>query len=473
VTLPSPDLTREHTWFDSVDPATGRVLASFAALERHQVDDKLALAVSAFATQRASSLTSRAALLQQVAQTLRAESEACARLIARETGKVLRTAHEEVEKCAVGCEHFARHAAAALADEHVDTPGARTFVRYEPLGVILVVTTWNYPFWQVFRSIAPALMAGNVCLVKHAPNVPQCALAIEALFARAGAAAGLVQTLLVDVDTVDRLLRHPQVAAVTMTGRVGTGRRIGAACGHAIKKAVLELGGSDPLIVMPSANLDRAVDAAVEAVITNAGQSCTAGRRVILAEPIAHAFERAFTGRMERVRVGDPLEDGSEMGPLGTAEVLARLDVQVRQSIAAGCRLLAGGGRLRRSGNYFAPTVLADIPKAAPAYSDEVFGPVACLFRVPGVTEAIALANDVCYGLGASVWTSNPEEQQRFVAELDAGMVFVNRRVRSDPRLPWGGVKQSGYGRELGVIGLRELTRVKTVWLEGSHSDGD
>jgi succinate-semialdehyde dehydrogenase/glutarate-semialdehyde dehydrogenase len=325
---------------------------------------------------------------------------------------------------------------------------------------------WNFPFWQVIRFAAPALMAGNVGLLKHASNVPQCALKIEELFCRAGFPQGAFQTLLIGSQKVDDLLNDPRIVAATLTGSEQAGIQVGMGAAKRIKKVVLELGGSDPFIVMPSADLDVAVETAVEARIINNGQSCIAAKRFIVAEPIADAFERKFVARMQALVIGDPTDDKTELGPLASADAVSSLDADVKKTVEAGARLVTGGHPLKRPGNYYAPTVLTDIPKNSPAYQEEFFGPVASIFRVKNVDDAIRVANDSRFGLGASAWTRDDAERERFVNELEAGMVFINKMVASDPRIPFGGVKQSGYGRELGVHGIREFTNIKTVWIQ-------
>jgi succinate-semialdehyde dehydrogenase/glutarate-semialdehyde dehydrogenase len=385
----------------------------------------------------------------------------------QEMGKTLKSAISEVEKCAWVCRYYAENAERHLADEVFPTTAAMSYVRYLPIGPVLAVMPWNFPFWQVFRFAAPALMAGNVGLLKHASNVPQCALAIEEVFREAGFAEGVFQALLVGSSKVAAIIADPRVEAVTITGSEGAGAQVGAAAGKAIKKSVLELGGSDPFIVMPSANLEAAAAAAVKARCINNGQSCIAAKRFIVHQDVYAEFERRFVEGMKALKVGDPMQEDTDIGPLATEQVLGDVARQVDDSVRAGARLLCGGKRLPGRGNFYTPGVLGDIPRAAPVYREEVFGPVASLFRVKDIHEAIALANDSDFGLGSSVWTGDEKERQRFVDELEAGQTFVNSLVASDPRLPFGGVKRSGYGRELSAVGIREFVNIKTVWIAG------
>ena len=334
------------------------------------------------------------------------------------------------------------------------------------MGVILVIMPWNYPFWQVCRFIAPGLMAGNVGVLKHASNVPQCAMKIEEILLKAGFPEGAFQTLLIGSDKVDRILDDPRVAAATLTGSEGAGVKVGAGAAQRIKKVVLELGGSDPFIVMPSANLDDAVAVGVKARVINNGQSCIAAKRFIVADKIADKFLSAFVSQMEKLKLGDPFDEKTDVGPLANAEAVTSLDADVRSTVKAGAKVLTGGKPAPGPGSFYLPTVLTDIPKDSPAYREELFGPVASIFRAKDVDDAIRIANDSRFGLGASAWTNDKAEQERFINELEAGMVFINQMVFSDPRVPFGGVKRSGVGRELSTYGIREFTNVKTVWVK-------
>ena len=400
--------------------------------------------------------------MRKTAEILESRKNDLGRLITIEMGKPVKAAVAEVAKCANACRYYAEHAEGYLADEHVKTEARETFIRYEPMGTILAVMPWNFPFWQVFRFAAPALMAGNVALLKHASNVPQCALAIEEVFRDAGFTDGEFQTLLIGSDQVERVIVDPRVKAVTLTGSEPAGASVASIAAKHIKKAVLELGGSDPFIVMPSASLDDAVATAVKARIVNNGQSCIAAKRFIVHESIADDFEKRFVAAMEALKVGDPLDESTDVGPLATPQIADDIEKQVSDSVNAGAQLLTGG---KRDGNYYAPTVLARIPADAPAAREETFGPVASLFRVPDIESAIATANDTPFGLGASVWTNDRAEIDKFIGGIDTGQVFINAMVASDPRVPFGGTKHSGFGRELGAYGIREFVNVKTVWV--------
>jgi succinate-semialdehyde dehydrogenase/glutarate-semialdehyde dehydrogenase len=404
--------------------------------------------------------------MSKASEILLARRKDLGRIATIEMGKPLAAAIAEVEKCALVCRYYAEHAESFLADERVATNAKESFIRYEPLGIVLAVMPWNFPFWQVFRFAAPALMAGNVGLLKHASNVPQCAIAIEEVLHDAGFDAGEFQSLLIGSDKVPALLADARVKAATLTGSEPAGASVASDAAKHIKKSVLELGGSDPFIVMPSANLDKAVEIGVKARVLNNGQSCISAKRFIAHETIAEEFERKFVDAMNALKLGDPLDESVDVGPLATPQLVDDLEAQVRKSIAAGATLLAGGKRVGDRGNFFAPTVLANIPEEAPAAREETFGPVASLFRVATIEEAIERANATSFGLGASVWTNDRAEIDQFVDEIESGQVFVNAMVASDPRMPFGGVKHSGYGRELGVHGIREFVNIKTVWIE-------
>ena len=450
------------------NPVTGKIVKTFEALGDSEVEKKLQRAADGFVTYRKVGFGDRAQMMNRAAEILETGKETFARLMVTEMGKPFRAAVDEAVKCAWACKYYAENAQRFLADELVDTAANLSYIRYQPLGPILAIMPWNFPFWQVFRFAAPALMAGNVGLLKHASNVPECAIAIEDIFRRAGFPEGVFQTLLIDVRQVERILDDPRVVAATLTGSEQAGIQVGIGAAKRIKKVVLELGGSDPFIVMPSANLEDAVGTAVKARIVNNGQSCIAAKRFIVAEPIADEFERGFVSKMEDLKIGDPFDESTELGPLISAEALAELDKAVQETVKAGARLLTGGKRLQRPGNFYAPTVLTDIPEHSPAYREELFGPVAAIFRAKDINDAIRIANDNRFGLGASAWTSDEHERDRFINELEAGMVFINRMVASDPRLPFGGVKRSGHGRELGPYGIREFTNIKTVWIQAA-----
>jgi succinate-semialdehyde dehydrogenase/glutarate-semialdehyde dehydrogenase len=453
---------------ESINPANNKLLRSFEPLTDEAARQKIALAEDAFRSYRNIPLDHRALWMRKLAAILEHESEDLATLITLEMGKPLEASRLEILKCADACRYFADHAARILAPESIPTEN-HTYVRWDPLGIILAVMPWNFPFWQVFRFLAPALMGGNVALLKHAPNVPQCALAIESLVRRAGFPRGTFQSLLLEVHQVETILADERIAAVTVTGSEVAGRAIGAQAGWLLKKSVLELGGSDPFLVMPSADLDLAIETAVRARLVNAGQSCIAAKRFIIADEIYDTFEARFVAETESVRVGDPMKEGTEIGPLATARAVELLEAQVKVAIRVGARILTGGERMLGEGNYFEPTVLTGVPRTSAVYREELFGPVAMLFRATDINNAIEIANDTPFGLAASAWTRDPAEQQRFVAELQCGGVFLNAMVASDPRLPFGGIKRSGYGRELSAAGMREFLNAKTVLIASAR----
>jgi len=448
----------------SVNPATGETLKTFASLTEDQLEEKLQKAFQSFRVQRRTSIEQREPMMVRAAEILESDKLDFGHLMTTEMGKPIKAAVQEAEKCAWVCRYYAETARRHLADQVVATNAGRSYVRFEPIGPVLAVMPWNFPFWQVFRFAAPALMAGNVGLLKHASNVPQCALAIEQIFLRAGFGDGTFQSLLIGSDMVERVLMDHRIVAATLTGSEPAGRSVASTAGKQIKKTVLELGGSDPFIIMPSANLEAAVATAVKARTINNGQSCIAAKRFIVAQAIYDQFESRFVEAMKSLHIGDPMEETTDIGPLATPQILQDLDRQVSQSISSGARLLTGGRKLQ--GNFYEPTVLADIPERSPAYCEELFGPVALLFRADGIAEAVKLANATTFGLGAAAWTNDKEEQSRFIDELEAGCVFINGMVASDPRLPFGGIKNSGYGRELGEFGIREFVNIKTVWIK-------
>ena len=444
----------------SINPTTGEFIESFEEISDAEREAVLERAEQAFRTYRSTSFDERAGWLNKAAHILEDEKDRWARLMTQEMGKTYKAAVAEAEKCAWGCRYFAENGAGFLADEEIATDADKSYVRYLPLGPILAVMPWNFPFWQVMRFAAPALMAGNVGLLKHASNVCRCALALEEIFRRAGFPEGAFQALLMSPKRVARVIADRRVKAVTLTGSDVAGSKVAEQAGKHLKKTVMELGGSDPFIVLPSADLEAAVKTAVTARNINSGQSCIAAKRFIVH---AQEFERRMVEGLERLKVGDPMDADTDVGPLATAQILETVERQVNESVQAGARLLTGGKRVERPGIFYQVSALAQIPQDAPAYREEVFGPVALLFKVQSLDEALELANASDYGLGSSVWTDDKEERRRCIDELEAGTTFINAMVTSDPRLPFGGVKRSGYGRELARHGIREFLNIKTV----------
>lgn len=451
----------------TINPATGETLRTFDELTEDEVDRKLTQAVTAFHEHRRTSFAERAERLRRAADLLEAETDDLARLATLEMGKTLASAKAEVAKCAKGCRWFAEHTEALLADQPHDVgdDGANVFTRYEPLGPVLAVMPWNFPYWQVFRFACPALMAGNVGLLKHASNVPQVALAIEDVLRRAGFAEGVFQTLLVGSNKIEAIIDDDRVRAVTLTGSEPAGRQVGARAGRNVKPSVLELGGSDAFIVMPSADLDDAVDNAVASRMLNNAQSCINAKRFIVHEQVAEDFTRRLVSKMDGLRIGDPMADDTDLGPLSSPDAVETLAKQVSDTVAAGGRLLTGGHPIDRPGNYFEPTVLTGIPDGSPGHREEFFGPVALVWRARDVDDAIRIANDSTFGLGGSAWTRDESEQRRFVTEVETGMMYINKFTESTPEVPFGGVKNSGYGRELAGFGPRAFVNAKTVWI--------
>jgi succinate-semialdehyde dehydrogenase/glutarate-semialdehyde dehydrogenase len=449
----------------SINPATGKKLKDFSAFDEAEIEKRLSRAENGFRKYRRTTFSERSELLHAVTELLFQEKTKFAEIITLEMGKLFRDSIAEIEKCARGCRFYAENGERFLEDELAQTDAAKSYVEYQPLGPVLAIMPWNFPFWQVFRFAGPALFAGNVGLLKHASNVPQCALAIEQIFCRAGFHDGVFQTLLIEPDQVEKVIVDPRVKAVTLTGSEKAGSAVASMAAREIKKSVLELGGSDAFIVMPSADFESALSTAVKARIINTGQSCIAAKRFMIADQIYDEFLNQFVACMRALKIGDPMDPATDIGPLATEQILRGVHDQVQKTIAAGAKLLTGGNRIHGPGFFYEPTVLVDVPKGSPAYREEVFGPVAAIFRVRDAHNAIELANDTTFGLGSSAWTNDREEQELFASELDTGMVFINAMVASDPRLPFGGVKRSGFGRELGAAGIREFTNTKTIWI--------
>jgi len=458
----------------TINPATGETIQTFSEIDVTALEAKLALAQETFESYRHISLAQRSKWLQAAAQLLEAHGQRYGELMTLEMGKPIKAAVSEIQKCAWVCRYYAEQGAEFLADQFVTTDASQSFIRYQPLGVILAVMPWNFPFWQVCRFAAPALMAGNVGLLKHASNVPQCALALEELFLAAGFPPGAFQTLLVGADRVAEIVADDRVKAATLTGSEPAGASLAAIAGQHLKKTVLELGGSDPFIVLASADLEAAVSTAVTARMLNTGQSCIAAKRFIVQATIADEFTEKLAKRFQALKVGDPMHPDTDLGPLATPSILKELDHQVQTCLAAGARARVGGHPLGIAelgdplgrGNFYSATLLTDLPPGSPAYQEEFFGPVALLFPVADLDQAIHLANSTAFGLGASGWTTDTQEADRLINEIEAGSVFINGLVKSDPRLPFGGIKRSGYGRELGIQGIHEFVNIKTIWVK-------
>ena len=447
----------------TINPTTGKTVRTFEPFSAARVSECLDRATAAYREHRRTTFSTRAQWMQKAASILDAESRELGKLMTVEMGKPIGAGIAEAQKCATACRYYAENAERFLADEPVKMEGGRSWVAFQPIGVVLAIMPWNFPFWQVFRFAAPSLMAGNVGILKHASNVPQCALAIEDVFRRAGFAEGVFQTLLIGSEMVDGIIADNRIAAVTLTGSEGAGRSVASVAGKNLKKTVVELGGSDPFVVMPSADMDQAVSTAVTARMINNGQSCIAAKRFIIHEKIYDEFLKRFVAGVSAIRIGDPMDEKTQLGPLATGAIRDQLDNQVRASVAAGARLATGGKKLDREGFFYAPTVLTEIPPQAPAASEELFGPVASVFKAKDVTDAIRLANGTTFGLGASAWTRDTAERERFIADIESGLLFINGMVVSDPRLPFGGIKNSGFGRELGEFGIREFVNIKSV----------
>jgi succinate-semialdehyde dehydrogenase/glutarate-semialdehyde dehydrogenase len=453
------------TTIASVEPATEAVRARFDSHSNADVAAAIADADAAFRSWREVPIADRAVPMKRLAGLLRARKERYARLITTEMGKPITEALAEIEKCAWSCDYYAEHAADYLADEPVETNARASYVAFEPLGVILAVMPWNYPFWQVIRFLAPALMAGNAALLKHASNVPQCALALEEAVRDAGFPAGIFRTLLLSGAEVEPVIADDRVRAVTLTGSTATGARIAELAGRAVKKAVLELGGSDPFIVLRDADIAAAAETGAKARFQNAGQSCIAAKRFLVEAPVAEEFERRFADAIRALRVGDPLDPATQVGPLAREDLRERLEWQVATSVRLGARVVVGGRKRAGKGWFYEPTLLADVTEDMPVLSEETFGPVAALMNVRDADEAVRIANSSPYGLGAALWTRDEPAARALARRIESGSVFINGMVASDPRLPFGGVKKSGYGRELSSFGIREFVNIQTIWI--------
>ncbi len=450
----------------TVNPTTGETIQAFTELTPEEISAKITLGESAYQSYRKTSLVQRQEWLNNAADILKRDKERFAKIMTLEMGKPIKSAIAEVNKCALVCRYYADKGAEFLQDIPVETDASHSFIRYQPLGIILAVMPWNFPFWQVFRFAAPNLMGGNVGLLKHASNVPQCALAIEEIFTDSGFPNGVFQTLLIGAAKVQMVIEDERVQAATLTGSEPAGAALAATAGKLIKKTVLELGGSDPFVILKSADLESAIASGTQSRMLNNGQSCIAAKRFIVEESIADEVERLLVEKFKALKVGDPSLEDIDIGPLATEPILKDLEGQVDESVAKGTKLLIGGKRLDSPGYFYPPTILTNIPKDAPAYEEEFFGPVALLFRVKDIDEAIKLANASPFGLGASAWTTDNGERDRLINELEAGAVFINGLVKSDPRLPFGGIKRSGYGRELSREGMYEFLNLKTVWVK-------
>lgn len=450
----------------TINPATGNLIKSFAELSSEEINETINDVQNEFLSWREIQFSERSKFMFNAAKLLRENKNRYAGIMTLEMGKPISQAIAEAEKCAWVCEYYAENAKSILADEVIKTDASESYVQFDPLGIVLAVMPWNFPFWQVFRFAAPALMAGNVGILKHASNVPQTALIIEEIFREAGFPKNVFRTLLIGPKLVDEVIKNPKVKAATLTGSEYAGSKVAEMSGKMLKKTVMELGGSDPYIIFADADIDDAVNTAVTARLLNNGQSCIAAKRFIVVEDIADEFEKKFVEKMRAVKVGDPMEEETELGPLAREDLLIELNTQVEQSVKAGAEILTGGKRLDREGYFYPATILSNVKKGMPAYEQEMFGPVAAIIKAKNEEEAIKIANDSEFGLGASLWTSDIEKAKYLSHDIESGSVFINGLVKSDPRLPFGGIKKSGYGRELSHYGIKEFVNIKTVWIK-------
>lgn len=450
----------------TINPATNKLIKEYEEYSPEKVLKIVDDCHETYKSWRKTTFAERSALMKKAAENLREKTAEYAAILTREMGKPIKQAEAEVEKCALVCDYYADNAETFLAEEKIESDASESFVRYDPIGVVLAVMPWNFPFWQVFRFAAPALMAGNTGILKHASNVPESALAIERVFAEAGFPENAFRTLLIGSKQVESVINHPHVKAATLTGSENAGKKVASASGNNIKKTVMELGGSDPFIVFGDTDLSSTVETAVKARLLNNGQSCIAAKRFIVVESIYDKFEQLFKDKMEAVKVGDPVDPETELGPMAREDLMLELHEQVKRSVAKGARIVTGGAPLDREGVYYPATILADVTPETPAYHEELFGPVAILIKAKDEADAVRIANDTDFGLGASIWTKDVTKARKIAADIDSGSVFINGMVKSDPRLPFGGVKISGYGRELSHFGIKEFVNIKTVWIK-------
>lgn len=450
----------------TINPATGRIEKTFVEFSKEEIKKAIDDSHNAFIKWKKTDFSERSKLMKNVASVLKNKRDEYAFIITTEMGKPIKQSIAEIEKCAWVCEYFADNSEKMLEKEIIETDASESYVEFDPLGVILAVMPWNFPFWQVFRFAAPSIMAGNVGLLKHSSNVPMCALAIEQIFLNAGFPKNVFKTLLIGSEPVKEIIKDPRIKAATLTGSEPAGRKIGEACGRELKKIVLELGGSDPFIVLDDVNIDDVVKFAINARLINNGQSCIASKRFIVVENIYEEFSYKFIKAMEQVKIGDPMDESTELGPIAREDLLYELDALVKDSVSKGAKILTGGKILPGRGLYYAPTILDNLKKGMSAYDEEIFGPVASLIKAKDVEDAIRIANDSPFGLGASIWTGNIQKAKEIATEIESGSVFINGMVKSDPRLPFGGVKNSGYGRELSHYGIKEFVNIKSVWIK-------